>query len=108
MVRPGALGKEIHEAVHQEFSRRGFQSGLIEGRMQGFFHGTGHGVGLEIHELPRLGPKGIHPLQLNHVVTVEPGLYYRGWGGVRLEDLLLITETGSRDLTRYPQVFEIV
>lgn len=107
MVRPGVIGKEIHQAVYEEYSRRGFRSGLIEGRMQGYFHGTGHGVGLEIHELPRIGPKGVLPLRANQIVTMEPGLYYRGLGGVRLEDLLLITETGSRNLTRFPQFFEI-
>jgi Xaa-Pro aminopeptidase len=108
MLRPGICGKEIHEAVLESFKARGFQTGLIDGKMQGFFHGTGHGVGLEIHELPRIGPQGLSPLQAGQIVTIEPGLYYRGLGGVRLEDLLLITETGSRNLTRFPKAFELV
>jgi Xaa-Pro aminopeptidase len=108
MLRPGICGKEIHEAVLKSFGSRGFQTGLMDGKMQGFFHGTGHGVGLEIHELPRVGPQGLSPLQPGQIVTIEPGLYYRGLGGVRLEDLLLITETGSRNLTRFPKTFELV
>jgi len=74
--------------------------------MQGFFHGTGHGLGLDIHESPRIGVEG-STLRAGHVVTVEPGLYYIGMGGVRLEDAVLVTSNGNRNLTRYPKILEI-
>ena len=70
---------------------------------RGFIHGTGHGVGLEIHEVPSVGRAGTSPLALGDVVTVEPGIYEPGVGGVRLEDMLVITVDGSRNLTRAPR-----
>jgi Xaa-Pro aminopeptidase len=106
-IRAGVRGDAIHQAILDEFERRGFQTGVQNGRMQGFFHGTGHGVGLEIHELPRLGPRGQAPLRAGHVVTVEPGLYYSGLGGVRLEDLIVVSETGFENLTRFPKFLEV-
>jgi len=106
-IRAGARGDTIHQTILDEFERRGFQTGVQDGRMQGFFHGTGHGVGLEIHELPRLSPRGQAPLRAGHVVTVEPGLYYSGLGGVRLEDLIVVSETGFRNLTRFPKFLEV-
>ena len=74
--------------------------------MQGFFHGTGHGLGLQIHEPPSISIRE-STLRAGHVVTVEPGLYYLGLGGVRIEDVALVTRKGSRNLTRVPQVLEI-
>jgi Xaa-Pro aminopeptidase len=106
-IRAGARGDAIHQTILDEFERRGFQTGVKNERMQGFFHGTGHGVGLEIHELPRLSPRGQAPLRPGHVVTVEPGLYYSGLGGVRLEDLVVVSETGFRNLTRFPKFLEV-
>jgi len=75
--------------------------------MQGFFHGTGHGLGLEIHEAPRTGPNSIGVLEPGHVVTVEPGLYYPEIGGVRLEDVALVTRNSPRNLTRFEKVLEV-
>jgi Xaa-Pro aminopeptidase len=75
--------------------------------MQGFFHGTGHGLGLEIHEAPRISLRGSEPLRAGHVVTVEPGLYYAEIGGVRIEDVVVVTESGSRSLTRFPKFLEL-
>ena len=66
------------------FDDAGFETGLRDGRMVGFFHGTGHGLGLQVHEYPHLGDSSC-TLQAGHVVTVEPGLYYPGVGGLRLE-----------------------
>jgi Xaa-Pro aminopeptidase len=106
-IRAGARGDTIHQGILDEFQRRGFQTGVKNGRMQGFFHGTGHGVGLEIHELPRLSPCSQAPLKQGHVVTVEPGLYYSGIGGVRLEDLVVVSRTGMRNLTRFPKFLEV-
>jgi Xaa-Pro aminopeptidase len=106
-IRHGADGKEIHQRILALFEQRGFPTGKIDGRMQGFFHGTGHGLGLDIHEPPRISP-GAATLRAGHVVTVEPGLYYIGMGGVRLEDVVLVTEKGNRNLTReIPQFLEI-
>ena len=106
LIRNGAKGKEIHEKILALFEQRGFSTGKIDGRMQGFFHGTGHGLGLDIHEPPRIASTEA-TLRTGHVVTVEPGLYYLGMGGVRLEDVVLVTKNGNRNLTRYPQFLEI-
>ncbi len=107
MIRHGANGKDIHQRILALFEQRGFPTGKIGGRMQGFFHGTGHGLGLDIHEPPRISPVD-GTLRAGHVVTVEPGLYYLGMGGVRLEDVVVVTETGNRNLTKaIPQFLEI-
>jgi Xaa-Pro aminopeptidase len=106
MIRDGVDGKEVHNRILELFAGKGFPTGRINGRMQGFFHGTGHGLGLDIHEPPRIAPvESI--LRKGHVVTVEPGLYYLGVGGVRLEDVVLVTEKGNRNLTHCPQFLEI-
>lgn len=105
-IRDGADGRKIHENILALFDSRGFKTGIMSGRMQGFFHGTGHGLGLEIHEAPSISRRG-SLLRAGHVVTVEPGLYYLGLGGVRIEDVALVTKTGSRNLTRVPKFLEI-
>ena len=81
-------------------------SGEQGGRMQGFFHSTGHGIGLELHEKTRINPNG-EPLKAGNVVSVEPGLYYKAIGGVRIEDLVHITKRGCDVLARYPKRLEI-
>jgi Xaa-Pro aminopeptidase len=106
MIRDGVNGKEVHEKILELFAARGFRTGKINGRMQGFFHGTGHGLGLDIHEAPRIAPVDTI-LKAGHVVTVEPGLYYIGVGGVRLEDVVLVESKGNRNLTDCPQFLEI-
>lgn len=102
----GADGQKIHAEIQALFERQGYRTGLRQGRMQGFFHGTGHGLGLEIHEAPSIGKRPC-VLAAGHVVTVEPGLYYLGLGGVRIEDVALVTKTGSRNLTRVPKRLEV-
>ncbi|HUG53369.1 MAG TPA: Xaa-Pro peptidase family protein [Vicinamibacteria bacterium] len=104
-VRPGASGQAIHREIQDLFAARGHPTGVRDGRMQGFFHGTGHGLGLQIHEPPSISSRP-SVLRAGHVVTVEPGLYYLGLGGVRIEDVALVTPTGSRNLTRVPKVLE--
>jgi len=105
-IRDGIDGKDIHQKILALFEARGFHTGRINGRMQGFFHGTGHGLGLDIHEPPRIAPVEA-TLRTGHVVTVEPGLYYLGVGGVRLEDVVVVTPKGNRNLTDCPQFLEL-
>ncbi|MFZ5802423.1 MAG: M24 family metallopeptidase [Candidatus Omnitrophota bacterium] len=105
-IRHGARADQVHAVVEDFFSSQGFRTGKIRGRMQGFFHGTGHGIGLELHEPPSVGKRPIR-LEAGNVITVEPGLYYRGTGGVRLEDVALVTKTGCRLLTRFPKILEL-
>lgn len=99
LLRPGATGQEVHQAVVDLLAERGFESGN-----RGFIHNLGHGVGLEVHEQPSLGPGG-GELAAGNVVTVEPGLYYEGTGGIRLENICAITESGSVCYTRFPREF---
>lgn len=105
-VRAGVNGREVNGQVCKVFTAQGYETGRVNGRMQGFFHGTGHGVGLEIHEPPRLSRVDA-VLQAGQVVTVEPGLYYPGVGAVRLEDMVVVTEQGCRNLTQAPKVLEV-
>ncbi len=109
-VRPGADGGAIHRLVSELFAERGFPTQLTkaEGEVlrDGFYHGLGHGVGLEVHEPPGLGMLG-HELIAGDVITIEPGLYRHGFGGVRVEDLLLVTDDGYERLTDCPYDLEV-
>ena len=109
-IRPGVDGKEIHTIVCDFFHEHGQKTQLHkeEGEVlrDGFYHGTGHGVGLEVHEQPGLGRLG-GELVAGDVVAVEPGLYRHGYGGVRLEDLVLVTEDGAEVLTDYGYDLEL-
>lgn len=104
-VKPGVNGRKLYEEVCDIFHEAGYKTQLHkepgEVLEDGFFHGLGHGVGLEVHELPSLGRIG-HDLIPGDVVTVEPGLYRSGYGGLRLEDLVLVTKDGHEVLTDYP------
>lgn len=106
-VRAGMPTREVHRAVADYFTTQGYRTGKRAGRMEGFFHGTGHGLGLEIHEAPRMGTMSTGKLQAGHVVTVEPGLYYPELGGVRLEDVALVTGNGARNLTHFEKTLEL-
>ncbi|MGH7978073.1 MAG: M24 family metallopeptidase, partial [Limisphaerales bacterium] len=106
-MRVKANTSEIHNAVQDFFVKEGFKTGRRDGHMEGFFHGTGHGLGLEIHEAPRVGAASRGELKAGHVVTVEPGLYYPQIGGVRLEDVALVTGNGAKNLTRFEKVLEL-
>ena len=106
MIKDGVDGMVVHNAILELFNSLGFKTGEQSGRMQGFFHGTGHGVGLEIHEPPRVSGKS-DVLRAGMVVTVEPGLYYLDAGGIRIEDMIVVTPTGCRVLTEAPKVLEV-
>jgi Xaa-Pro aminopeptidase len=103
-IKAGVDGMSIHQAITELFERRGFPTEVRNGRRTGFFHGTGHGLGLEIHEYPRL-QKVV--LKAGQCLTVEPGLYYPGIGGARIEDVVIVEKTGCRILSRFPKQLEI-
>jgi Xaa-Pro aminopeptidase len=104
-VKAGAEGRSVFQLVCDVFHEAGYPTQLSkqpgEVLSSGFFHGLGHGVGLEVHEPPWLS-RDPSTLVAGDVVTLEPGLYREGWGGVRLEDLVLVTDDGAENLTRFP------
>ena len=104
-VRPGVTGRDLFAAACDVFEEAGepTQRTKPEGEtlLDGFFHSLGHGVGLEVHEEPSLGRTGKDPLVAGDVVAIEPGCYRKGYGGVRLEDLVLVTEDGFECLTDF-------
>jgi Xaa-Pro aminopeptidase len=103
-VRPGVAGRELHALVCQMFEDAGYRTqrtGPGDNATEGFQFSLGHGVGLEVHEEPGLGLTGHEPLVAGDVLAVEPGLWHRDVGGVRLEDLLLVTDDGCETLTAY-------
>jgi Xaa-Pro aminopeptidase len=106
-IMPKVKGSEVHAAVQALFEQEGYKTGKKNGRMEGFFHGTGHGLGMEIHEAPRVGGTSLDILAAGHVVTVEPGLYYPSLGGVRLEDVAIVTPQGARNITKFEKTLEI-
>ena len=105
-LRAGVNGRDVHGGIQKLFIDEGYQTGRVRGRMQGFFHGTGHGLGLEVHERPRVSAVS-EVLRAGHVVTVEPGLYYWGVGGVRLEDVVVVQRNGALNLARFSKTLEI-
>jgi Xaa-Pro aminopeptidase len=103
-IKAGVDGMTVHKAIQELFEKRGFPTEVRKGKNVGFFHGTGHGLGLEVHDYPRLQKVVLKERQ---VLTVEPGLYYPGLGGVRHEDVVVVTKTGCRILSRFPKQLEL-
>ena len=95
MVRPGVAGRDVDARARDVIASAGFGDA--------FGHSLGHGVGLDVHEGPRLSPQDDTALQPGMVLTVEPGIYLPGWGGVRVEELVAVTEDGCRILTAAPR-----
>jgi Xaa-Pro aminopeptidase len=108
-VKPGVNGRKLFEQVCEHFQQAGYKTQLSkepgEVLEDGFFHSLGHGVGLEVHELPYMGRTG-HDLVPGDVITIEPGLYRSGYGGLRLEDIVVVTDDGHEVITNYPYDLE--
>lgn len=100
-VRSGIDGRTVHDGVVAHFKKLGYETSRGPKGAQGFFHGTGHGLGLEVHESPSLGRR-VSTLRKGAVVTVEPGLYYPGLGGCRIEDVVQVTDRAPKLLSDYP------
>ena len=101
MIAPGRRGADIDQKVREILAKGAFGDYV-------YGHGLGHGVGLQVHEEPRLSVRSDAVLQPGHVVTIEPGLYIPGWGGIRLEDMVLVTKTGHEVLTSFPKDLRII
>ena len=105
-VRAGVTGEEVHSATTKAISARGYAVGLPDGEAPDSYcaitHGTGHGVGLDVHEPPLLDVNGPELIP-GDVVTIEPGLYRKDLGGVRVEDMVVVTEGGCENLNRLPE-----
>ncbi len=110
MIKPGTYGKDIQKAVEDLFKDLGYETtgkGKEFTYAEGFVHAVGHGVGTSVHEEPRISRRADDVLAEGDVVTVEPGLYYKALGGIRMEDMVLVTKDGCKNLTRYERKFEI-
>ena len=103
-MRAGADGPALQKELIERFKQAGFPTEQREGRWVGMFHGVGHGLGLDLHETPRFAAG---KLFAGLSITVEPGLYYPGVGGVRIEDVVIVGANRVRNLTRFEEQLEI-
>lgn len=106
MIKSGIKSRDIHSKILRSFESRGFKTENINDKPQGFIHSTGHGLGLDIHEPPRIGLCN-DILEKGNVVTVEPGLYFEKLGGIRIEDVVHVTDNGCENLTKYKKEFVV-
>ena len=103
-MRHGADGSALQRELIERFKTAGYPTEQCKGRWVGMFHGVGHGLGLDLHESPRFGSG---KLFTGLSITVEPGLYYPGVGGVRIEDVVIVGKTGVRNLTKFEEELEL-
>jgi Xaa-Pro aminopeptidase len=106
-ISAGVDGRIVHQEVVTTFTAAGFETRRTKAGSVGFFHGTGHGLGLAVHEQPRLSGSLSMPLKKGAVVTVEPGLYYPGLGGCRIEDVVQVTDRAPKMLSRHGYGWEL-
>lgn len=106
-IKQGISGAEVHNAVKDFFIKEGYETKRVGNSYEGFFHGTGHGLGLEVHEEPRLNGSNHEGLKSGAVVTVEPGLYYPGIGGCRIEDVVQVKPKGYEILSNYHYAWQL-
>lgn len=107
MIKPGQVGGKVHDAVQAFFDKEGYETVRDSPAPKGFFHALGHGIGLEVHESPIMRAGVPWKFRKGQVVTVEPGLYYQGLGGVRIEDVLHVVPGGNEKISRAPYKWEI-
>lgn len=107
MIKAGVIASDVHNFAAKILDDCGFKTEKVNNINCGFFHGLGHGVGLEIHEAPSVSLRNSQPLNAGDVVTVEPGLYYPEWGGIRLENMVVVQENDCKVLTQFPDFLEI-
>jgi Xaa-Pro aminopeptidase len=107
MVKPGVTGGKIQKAVEDFFAKEGYKTVKNTREPEGFFHAIGHGIGLEVHEGPSVRPNAKQKLKKGMVITIEPGLYYRGLGGCRIEDVMHVTKDGGEKISSAPYKWEI-
>ena len=105
-TRAGVTGEQVHQATSEVITQRGYQMGLppvgAPDSYCGMTHGSGHGIGLDVHEAPLLDVNG-PPLVAGAALTIEPGLYCRALGGIRVEDMVIVTEDGCVNLNHLPE-----
>ena len=106
-IKSGVTGEAAHAIAFETLKEHGFETGCTDGVYHGFTHGLGHGVGLEIHEAPRVSPANKNPLKTGNIITVEPGLYYPEWGGIRLEDIGVVRDDRFECFNSFPTTLEI-
>ena len=107
MIKPGQVGGKVHEAVQAFFEKEGYKTVKDSKTPEGFFHALGHGIGLEVHESPIIRAAAPFKFKKGQVVTVEPGLYYLGLGGVRIEDVIHLVPGGNEKISHTPYKWEI-
>ncbi|MFK7850786.1 MAG: M24 family metallopeptidase, partial [Akkermansiaceae bacterium] len=107
MVKPGVSGGTVHNAVQKFFDDEGYETVRGSAEPKGFFHGLGHGIGLEVHEAPFMRETATFKFKKGMTVTIEPGLYFKGLGGCRIEDMIHVIPGGSELISSAPYKWEI-
>lgn len=107
MIKPGVSGGKVHTTIQTFFDKEGYVTARDCAEPKGFFHGLGHGIGLEVHETPFMRATADWKFKAGMAVTVEPGLYYKGLGGVRIEDTIHVTPSGNELISSSSYQWEI-